>query len=409
MVDWSESSDFASRFRGLYDNSIAATSTAPSSPPNKVQTRLNTYQLKWAGLDPLLKSALLWDAGYVRGDVDKDSLVQVYTKCDVLYKTQGDSMANIAVTMKEFLSTNANETTRECISASLQKYHRQENSQGPNISKVSKCAIALSSNYSEGHSSMWAQDALGPNTVPELRVFKHTSPNAADPWLILSIHALPGSETLWGACPAAGSTGAIIIPCIQYPDTNSSAWCLPKPSDIVDKWLQEVATASLTTKPVIIATTTAISTTVTTTPLPTPQNGASGSSNESSGSHISTNSNTGLIVGISAAVAVVLAALVIFLIKRKKKRENVSGYTKYSDGTASKRGTEMQLNINGCLMYRLDEDQLHHDQIISHGASGEVWLGKYKSRPVAIKRMLSSKNTTKDVQNLIEEIELMGR
>jgi len=192
MSKWTESADLAARYRDLYDRNSSASNTAPSNPPSHIQTRLDIYQLHWTDLHPLLKNALLWDAGYVRYNVDKNSIVQIYTLCDSQHTTQGNSMANVAVTMKKFLSTNASETVLTCESAQ-QTYCRQQSSQGPNISKVSKCTIPPTSNYTDGHSSMWAQDALGQDTVPDLRVFAHASPSAANSWLILSIHVLPNS------------------------------------------------------------------------------------------------------------------------------------------------------------------------------------------------------------------------
>ena len=127
-------------------------------------------------------------------------------------------------------------------------------------------------------------------------------------------------------------------------------------------------------------------------------------------------SNIGLIAGISAAAVVVIIILIVFFVWRKKKVAGGSGHSKYTECTDStqertiqKSNLDMQVNIDGCLIYRLDEEQLHHTKVIAKGASGEVSLGKYKSRTVAIKRMLYSRGDLKDIQRMIKEIELMGR
>ena len=135
-----------------------------------------------------------------------------------------------------------------------------------------------------------------------------------------------------------------------------------------------------------------------------------------SDSRNSKSSNIGLIAGISAAAVVVIIILIVFFVWRKKKVAGGSGHSKYTECTDStqertiqKSNLDMQLNIDGCLIYRLDEEQLHHTKVIAKGASGEVSLGKYKSRTVAIKRMLYSRGDLKDIQRMIKEIELMGR
>ncbi|KAF0690791.1 Aste57867_17846 [Aphanomyces stellatus] len=60
-------------------------------------------------------------------------------------------------------------------------------------------------------------------------------------------------------------------------------------------------------------------------------------------------------------------------------------------------------------MWRLDETQVQTNRLLSRGAYGEVWLGEYRSTPVAIKKLLASRSTPDEMRKFVAEIVLMAK
>ncbi|EQC29203.1 TKL protein kinase [Saprolegnia diclina VS20] len=166
-------------------------------------------------------------------------------------------------------------------------------------------------------------------------------------------------------------------------------------------------------------------------------------------------SNTGLIVGIIVGVVVIAAAVGFFIYRRRKHAapepsiyhryepptffndNNTAGtngtgvYTNKSigtngtggqtigtgptNGTSGSRGAlqytdaDVVLNVKPLLHHRLELSDLYvtSNKPLASGAFGEVWLGTYGGKQVAIKRMKNQE--ARMVQKFIDEIVLMSQ
>ncbi|KDO20568.1 TKL protein kinase [Saprolegnia parasitica CBS 223.65] len=180
-------------------------------------------------------------------------------------------------------------------------------------------------------------------------------------------------------------------------------------------------------------------------------------------------SNTGLIVGVAVGVVAVVAVIAFFIIRRKRQHQpapptddfpyrapndcketngtgghtNGTGYTNGtggltigtgsltigtngtggpsngtggpSNGTSRSRGyigypdADIILDVKPLLHHRLELSDLYvtSNKPLASGAFGEVWLGSYGGKQVAIKRMKNQE--ARSVQKFIDEIVLMSQ
>ncbi|OQR99400.1 kinase [Thraustotheca clavata] len=102
----------------------------------------------------------------------------------------------------------------------------------------------------------------------------------------------------------------------------------------------------------------------------------------------STNASTGAIAGVAAIIVAV-----VFYFKKRRQVEI---------------DNNNDLNMSGIRPHRLEYSELSvtSKAALAAGAFGEVWLGSYRSQPVAIKRLKS--RDPKQVQMFINEITLMA-
>ncbi|KDO21829.1 TKL protein kinase [Saprolegnia parasitica CBS 223.65] len=147
-------------------------------------------------------------------------------------------------------------------------------------------------------------------------------------------------------------------------------------------------------------------------------------------------SNTGLIVGVAVGGVVVVAVIAFFIIRRKRQHQpgqptddfpyrapndgkETNGTGGYTNGTGATNGTnrsrgtlgypdaDIILDVKPLLHHRLELSNLFvtSNKPLASGAFGEVWLGSYGGKQVAIKRMKNQE--ARSVQKFIDEIVLM--
>ncbi|OQR84761.1 hypothetical protein ACHHYP_12961, partial [Achlya hypogyna] len=119
------------------------------------------------------------------------------------------------------------------------------------------------------------------------------------------------------------------------------------------------------------------------------------------------------IAGIAIG-AVVVVAIIIYLVcrKRRKQPRASSGsvdlarpINSTTAGTAND-GSSMGLDLSALAAWRLEQNEIVGSRTLASGAYGEVSLGSYRGRTVAIKSSLKKKATIADLQCFIDEIKL---
>ncbi|OQR96340.1 protein kinase [Achlya hypogyna] len=394
---WAESADVVGRLKSM---NIASSSPVPSSPPAAVTARLTKLSLTWANLSVMEKQALLWDMGFVQ--TDTNTYTQVYTSCES--SGQGMAMAAIALTKAELgtldVSACGGVARLDAITVPA---------------KLLKCAIPASNIAYTSNSSVWSQDGLPATAAIDVRSVVHLAAN------LVAIHIVPSSTTdasavPIGSCPEA--PGGLSVPCAMYapPAGSSSGWCLPPPSDAMTAWLLDVRAAL---------------------PTPSPANVVPASPSSSSSSSAAV---VVLSVLLAVAVLVVFGLWWIFVRRPRKQRatDSPGGFLgnaflrhnnvrRVGDDEADEDSYErsmQEINV-GTAAASLKLEAFEHDpflysrrlpygaittsRLISKGAYGEVWLGTFRGKEVAIKKILHSKrNDTFEQECFTEEIRIMA-
>ncbi|OQS01983.1 kinase [Thraustotheca clavata] len=402
MSNWLESADYVARFHELDAHNVRANASTTALPPSTVTARLEALDLVWDELPELLRRGLLWDMGLVLANISgTDTYVQVYTKCK-------SSMASIGLTMAEFRQTNPiSQNVTECRAFSTNStVLRQYTADGNLLDSVVKCAIDLQ-DIPDPQSSLLAQDDLGPKDVPQPRVWRHRDAGAG--WTKLAIHTLPSAnypEAAWSTCPKRKS--ARIIPCeVRNQRLSSNNTCIPKQSDTMTQWLTSYK-ATLPAKS---------------------RNGLS----------------TANIILISCICGAALVAIVGYFVYRRYRyrpsttdssqdlnispkyrgergtdpthHDYVRAQTPPSPGYQSYELSASTVEIALQELYRdpsIKSKQLVYTEIdwvriLAAGAYGEVYLGQYRKRNIAIKRIQAMRTEMEGVvEAFAEEIRLMA-
>ncbi|RHY33581.1 hypothetical protein DYB32_001515 [Aphanomyces invadans] len=421
-TSWIESADLVSRFKALYvSNPKAGTpvSVGVASIPATVTARLTKAGLSFHILPPLLQQAVLWDMGFVVGEVNGvDSFMQVLVAAN-------STMSSIAYTFAEYENSTAAKGLEQttCSFNGGMSYRRQKVMDGNALALTLKCAVELVS--VDGQSSMLAQDATDPATfIPAPRLYKHQDPTQG--WTHPAIHFFPktaqgtSGEAGWGECPKDAAHQALIIPCeTKFFSAKSANTFIPLMSSVMNSWLQEFKDANprITPDP---------------TPTPTPPES--------------------LIVGVAGGVFGLVVAILICLLwwRRRQRHRNLHTACAVEAGNGHSTGTYDQLstphyprsgstsaktaqsatmntsseghrhhhrassvaldgiNLSGISLYRIDEDDVIIQRPLGSGAFADVMLGEYKGREVAVKRLLPGRATVREVQVLIDEIVLLA-
>ncbi|KAF0718032.1 Aste57867_1948 [Aphanomyces stellatus] len=429
---WTESSDFVARFKDIYAaNPSAGVVTYDGIPiPTVVTDRLNAHGLTFSSLPNLMRQALLWDMGWVVGDVGGvDTFMQVYVPANT-------TMASIALPWAVYQQSAAGFGLKHTqCTFNGKTYLRQQVMAGPKLPPILKCAVDLVS--VDAQSSLLAQDALSASIVPEPRLYRHQ--DTTQGWTMPAIHTLPrvmstSGEAAWGTCPSEANHQALIIPCeTKYASATSLNTFLPVESASMTAWLDtfQVANPNLATK----------------TPPPTTTISSSSVSSMS----------TGWIVGLGLGGGVLVVAVSLWLVRRCRRRhrstnsdddddtdlylagpgtndhiamlhsqtaKSSSRSSQSSHGStdhtapppsSSKLASRSSLLVDGINLapltsVRLDETAVHVDVVLGSGGFAQVLLGTYAgTQRVAVKGLLPGRASLQQVQDLMDEILLVSR
>ncbi|KAF0698913.1 Aste57867_10477 [Aphanomyces stellatus] len=138
----------------------------------------------------------------------------------------------------------------------------------------------------------------------------------------------------------------------------------------------------------------------------------------------SLSSVTWALLGI--VVLLLIGSLVFFVVyrrrrRRRRRRASSDGYPSSivwldkSTGQATANDSTaddfvgIKLDMGDLSLWRLDESQLRHLDVVASGAHGVVSVGQYKGQRVAIKKQLAAERTAENVQTFIDEIKLMAK
>ncbi|KDO19719.1 TKL/DRK protein kinase [Saprolegnia parasitica CBS 223.65] len=387
-----ESADVVARCKSLAAQGVTSAASVPSTPPTSVAARLTRVGLGWNDLSTLMKQALLWDHGLVQ--TDATMLTQVYTSCES--DGVGRAMASIGLTKAEVAAAGV---AIAACPASTGSYARQDLGSFP--LKLTKCAVPLKSAFTS-NASVWSQDALGSNRPFDLRVYQHSATSGA----IMAIHAISaggadsGTTTSIGSCPL--TPGGLAIPCAVYSTAVVSSssgsgavpkWCIPPTSDAMTTWLLEVRATS---KPA--------------------------ASDASS-------STAAIVLGVLLGVVLLAVGGYWFLVLRKprKKKRRATDSPGFLGNAFLRHNNQrrdlepededsyerqlQEMNV-GTAAASLKLNAFEHDpchRILSKGAYGEVWLGSFRGKEVAIKKILHAKrHDTFELECFTEEIRIMA-
>ncbi|EQC37496.1 TKL protein kinase [Saprolegnia diclina VS20] len=401
---WTESADVVARCKSLVAQGVASTVSVPSTAPTSVATRLTRVGLSWNALSTLQKQALLWDHGLVQ--TDATTYTQVYTSCES--DGVGRAMASIGLTKAEVAAAGVALAT---CPASTGNYARQDIGSFP--LKLTKCAVPLKSAFTS-NASVWSQDALGATRPFDLRVYQHTATSGA----IMAIHATSAggadtsTTTSIGSCPS--TPGGLAIPCAIYSTAvvasgsgsgTAPKWCVPPTSDAMTSWLLEVRAAIKTAAP-----------------------GASSSS------------TAAIVLGVLLGLVLLAGGGYWFFFvrkpRKKKRRTNDApgflgnAFLRHKNQRPEPEEEDsyerqlQEMNV-GTAAASLKLNAFEHDpflfsrrlpygavtchRILSKGAYGEVWIGSFRGKEVAIKKILHAKrHDTFELECFTEEIRIMA-
>lgn len=368
------SSDLALQFLTRYaaGNVVPALKFASSDLPAAIQARLTPLSLDFEELDGFLQRALIWDSGYSPAAADNTQLTKIYTKA-------GRSMADIAVPLKEYLSEC---TVKTCADQNGGYSNRSRMCNGDQMTPLVYCASS-DARDSGLHLSMWGDGGIATD-IPNPQVVRHFWNESTSVYLMYAIHTgLIANEPAWDQCTTSnGYYGSMIIPCRSYDtlsSTDKSDWVEPDTGALVAAWLEQARQ----------------------------------------------DSKWGLAFWFSLlCLLILLTILAVGLWLWRKKRQAAAsrqdlklaqlklqqqlGAIAVTTTAVVERESPLQALGNDPTLVRMKipMDQLAFDRSLAKGGFGEVWLGSHQQTPVAIKKLLQSKQQLESVKDFIEEIQL---
>lgn len=399
-------SDLAQQFyrRHIAGDIPASLEYTDSQLPDKIKSRLHAHKLTFQILPPLLQRAVIWDTGYAIGPAQ--NLVKVYT-------TGGVSMAEIAVSVDDYLSahdakTDTNCTIKQCQDPNDLTTYRSEVCSGSMMLSVSHCA---SEEVVDGqpHMSMWATGG-DPNAIPTMNIERHSWYDNVylENYLVFAIHTTADTnEPSWSKCPASNVYGSVIIPCELYSVSKAQAknWQEPQYTELVEVWLKQTGEKSQ--------------------PF-----------------------NAIFLIPICGGLLLFICSLFYCIRYRRKHNRRFTAakdlgmtatldralmsptappptttkdakdpYMVATDSLVAYRGAARKFSNHNLLTTLLNDPnlrsrRLNYDKIVfekdlAKGAFGEVWLCRYETSVVAVKRLLQNKpRSSEDVHSFIDEIQI---
>ncbi|OQS07489.1 kinase [Thraustotheca clavata] len=127
----------------------------------------------------------------------------------------------------------------------------------------------------------------------------------------------------------------------------------------------------------------------------------------------------GMIIGVCIGSALAMGGIVYLFMRYRRYKlsksmidNNFAAITEISSDREDQMRllTSMEASVTATLSpHRLNTDVKLLDMVLGRGAFGEVILGEYNGRLVAVKRIRQDNSTIKNIETFIQEIELMSR
>ncbi|GMF30931.1 unnamed protein product [Phytophthora fragariaefolia] len=386
--------------------------------PSLIQLRLDSLQLNWNALSGIAQRALLWDSGF--GVNEDNNSVQIWT-------LNGHSMADLAVPLPEFQAVGCIE--KVCKQPDNTTSLSNKWCGGTQMLNAARCVVENFDDNRDIHAAMWVTGG-NPVVIPTPRVRKHQWKDERDhgSYTVFAVHTLDfDDEPAWDFCAESndnGGYGSLVLPCFTTANISEdirNAMEEVQGSPWVSRWLVE-------------------------------DFGAAAHTNSTS-DHTSFNFVLLALIITGTITAIALVGMYIYFRRGQpdSEEEDSKVYLEsvYRDSfkdasspgnnckferctlddtaSSSNKGSSRASNTNfdgefssgtNSIMKtlltseylvgkRLCYDGITFTRALSRGGNGEVWLGEYNGRTVAIKRLLQNKAHNADaVEEFVQEIEL---
>ncbi|KAJ8575842.1 hypothetical protein ON010_g3373 [Phytophthora cinnamomi] len=396
-------SDFARQLYIRHKAGDTGDAVSLTSVPAAVKARLDPLNVKFDDLPGLVQRAVLWDSGF--GVSPNNEAVQVWP-------IDNHTMADIAIPKAEVGGAGC--TFKNCSQPNDVIAYFTLICSGDQMLSVARCvADTFEDDGAAGYlGAMWSNGA-DPDMAPQIRLRDHswTDPVSNHSYSVYAVHTVPTAlDVAWNQCPASDEYASVAVPCHRrdsYSDEEIAAMTAPTGSAWVTAWLNEEFAKDV--------------------------------------------SSFNLLMVVLIALGIVLMAAIGLGWYCWRRRLNSkpdltaspecdlgADSTCYLDGgtpevptrptTYSTRpttqlscfshlddyesaGSNMTLKIllNSVHLQgrRIPYESLSFEKALSKGASGEVWVGSYAGRKVAIKKLLQlNDQKAESVEAFAEEIEL---
>uniref|UniRef100_H3GLS9 Protein kinase domain-containing protein n=1 Tax=Phytophthora ramorum TaxID=164328 RepID=H3GLS9_PHYRM len=449
--------DLVARLYALETSGSSANrlSLSSSALPSAVSSRLSSFSLSWSDLPGLMQRALLWDSGFVFASaVDASSsstgdtkLVQIYTSC-------GQGMGDLLPDVEELQTlTNSSCKLQNC---GIIGHFLPENCPVKQVLPLTRCAVYASAMDTQTQFAgvFWAQDGRS-TSVPEPVLRRHSPPATQPTDSLFAVHLTDASFTGTDSCQPLTN---FILPCRGVADdvdissrsgsasftANSSSFtemdlCPATEGAAMNAWLELQSVPSpgtlSTTAIVLLAVSMLICVVLAISVWWLSRSRAwlqdaydrvilEGSWDDGSWSPTSHLLGGPLAPSLAVAGATDeerLTPMEVFFGARPRSRRS-PGIHGTSALVATTRAEITLSNDQLCrksailrafvsdpaiVTKRISFAQLHFLRLLAKGGSGEVWLGQYETRYVAMKCLLPTKREDPEaLEQFAEEIRM---
>ncbi|KAG1690044.1 hypothetical protein DVH05_001762 [Phytophthora capsici] len=200
-------------------SSVAKLSLSSSALPSAISNRLNSYSLTWTELSGFMQRALLWDSGFVfaspvgsassSGEGGSVKLVQIFTACS---QGMGDLLPDLAE-IKTLQTTGSNSSGGNCDAQNcgLIGHFLPDDCPVDEVIPLTRCAVYASAMAGQNQFSgvYWAEDGRS-SSLPEPVVRRHTPVGTEPSKALFAIHLSDATFTGTDSCQPNMN---FILPC----------------------------------------------------------------------------------------------------------------------------------------------------------------------------------------------------
>ncbi|RLN95425.1 hypothetical protein BBJ28_00003486 [Nothophytophthora sp. Chile5] len=442
-------------------------SLSASALPDAVSDRLSAYSLQWGDLSGLMQRALLWDTGYVFASATSSvsssadngvSLVRVYTACSHSMSDLLPEVQELSTLADSADNSSSSATSCDLLACGLINHFLPSSCPTTRVLPLTRCAVYASdmSGQEQFPGVFWAEDGRS-SAVPEPVLRRHTPVATAADQTLFAVHLTALSFTGTESCLP---NGEFILPCRGIADDveisssssasvsssgNSSSsgeeidLCTAAPGATMTAWLELTAVPSpstfSTTATVLLCVALGLCVALAVAVWWLCRSRAwireahdrvllEGSWDDGCWSPTSHLLGAPLAPSIATAGATDeerLTPMEVFFGARPRSRRapGIQGTSALvattraeitlSNDQLCRKSTILRAFVSdpAIVTKRISFAQLHFLRLLAKGGSGEVWLGQYEARYVAMKCLLPAKREDPEaLEQFAEEIRL---